>query len=93
MTALNERQSEALAELINIAFGLTAANLSEISGHRVRLDPPTISSHPIGGLAERLAVFERESWFPYARFSQDRFGRCVSVCESRRRRETQQYFN
>jgi chemotaxis protein CheC len=57
MTVLNERQAEALAELINIVFGLTAANLSEISGHRVRLDPPTISSHPIGGLAERLAVF------------------------------------
>jgi chemotaxis protein CheC len=57
MTVLNERQADALAELINIAFGLTAANLSEISGHHVRLDPPTISSHPIGDLAERLAVF------------------------------------
>jgi chemotaxis protein CheC len=58
MIALNESQSEALAELINIAFGLTAANLSEISGHRIRLEPPTISSHPIDDLADRLAEFE-----------------------------------
>jgi chemotaxis protein CheC len=59
MIGLNESQAEALSELINIAFGLTAANLSEISGHRVRLDPPTISSHPIDGLADRLAAFEK----------------------------------
>ena len=57
MTVLNERQADALGEIINIAFGLTAANLSEISGHHVRLDPPTISSHPIGDLGERLAIF------------------------------------
>jgi chemotaxis protein CheC len=59
MIALNENQAGALSELINIAFGLTAANLSEISGHRIRLDPPTISSHPIDGLADRLAAFKQ----------------------------------
>jgi chemotaxis protein CheC len=57
MTALNERQSDALAELINIAFGLTAAKLSEISGQRVLLEPPTIASHPIEGLAREMDVF------------------------------------
>jgi chemotaxis protein CheC len=57
MTALNERQSDALAELINIAFGLTAAKLSEISGQRVLLEPPTIASHPIEGLARDMDVF------------------------------------
>jgi chemotaxis protein CheC len=55
--ALNERQSDALAELINVAFGLTASKLSEISGHRVLLEPPTISSHPIEGLANDLDLF------------------------------------
>jgi len=57
MIALNERQSDALAELINVAFGLTAAKLSEISGYRVLLDPPTISSHPIEGLVKDLDLF------------------------------------
>jgi len=57
MIALSERQSDALAELINVAFGLTAAKLSEISGHRVLLEPPTISSHPIEGLAKDLDLF------------------------------------
>src|SRR5437868_4634108 len=57
MIALNERQSDALAELINIAFGLTAAKLSEISGHRVLLAPPTIASYPIAGLAKEMDVF------------------------------------
>ncbi len=57
MIALNERQADALAELINVAFGLTAAKLSEISGQRVLLEPPTIASHPIEGLARDLEVF------------------------------------
>jgi chemotaxis protein CheC len=57
MIALSERQSDALAELINVAFGLTAAKLSEISGHRVLLEPPSIASHPIEGLAKDLALF------------------------------------
>jgi len=55
--ALNERQSDALAELINIAFGLTAAKLSDISGHRVFLDPPVIGSYPIAGFAKEMDVF------------------------------------
>ena len=57
MIGLNENQSDALAELINIAFGLTAAKLSEISGHRVVLEPPIIVSHPIEGLAKDMDLF------------------------------------
>jgi chemotaxis protein CheC len=57
MIDLNDRQADALAELINVAFGLTAAKLSEISGQRVLLEPPTIVSHPIEGLAKDLDVF------------------------------------
>jgi len=55
--ALNENQSEALAELINLAFGLTGAKLSEISGHRLVLTPPVVASHRIGDLARGLDVF------------------------------------
>jgi chemotaxis protein CheC len=44
---LTEKQSDALAELINIAFARTAASLSDLSGHRVLLDVPTIDVRPI----------------------------------------------
>jgi chemotaxis protein CheC len=56
--ALREHHAGALAELINIVFRLTATKLSEISGRRVLLEPPTVSSHPIGDLAKTLADFE-----------------------------------
>jgi chemotaxis protein CheC len=57
MITLTERQADALTELVNIAFGLTAAKLSEISGHRVLLDPPIIAIHPIDALARELGLF------------------------------------
>ena len=54
---LNERQKDALAELINIAFSRTAASLSELTGHRVVLDVPKVAIYPIGELTTRLAQF------------------------------------
>jgi chemotaxis protein CheC len=57
VNALSERQADALTELINIAFGLTAAKLSEISGSRVLLDVPIISIHSIQDLAKELGRF------------------------------------
>jgi chemotaxis protein CheC len=57
VAALHEHHAGALAELINIVFRLTATKLSEISGRRVLLESPTVSSHPIAGLAESLAEF------------------------------------
>ena len=57
MTALTARQTDALTELINIAFGLTAAKLSEISGHRVVLSAPTIGIHPVHALIKELGPF------------------------------------
>ena len=57
MIALKARQTDALAELINIAFGLTAAKLSEISGCRVLLDAPIIGIHPMHALARELGPF------------------------------------
>jgi chemotaxis protein CheC len=40
--ALDTRQTDALTELINIAFGLTASKLSQITGSRVVIDVPTV---------------------------------------------------
>ena len=44
---LTDNQSDAMAELINIAFARTAASLSELSGHRVLLDAPNIEVQAI----------------------------------------------
>jgi len=57
MKALNARQTDALTELINIAFGLTAAKLCEISNYKIRLEPPVIAIHPTEALAAELGSF------------------------------------
>jgi len=57
MISLTERQADALTELVNIAFGLTAAKLSEISGHRVVLQAPILAIHPMDALARELRMF------------------------------------
>ena len=44
---LTEKQSDAIAELINIAFARTASSLSEMSGYRVFLDAPAVEVQPI----------------------------------------------
>ena len=54
---LNERQTDALSEFINIAFARTASSLSDISGRRVLLDPPNVGVHPIDELATELGAF------------------------------------
>ena len=47
---LTAKQNDSLKELINIAFARTGASLSELSGHRVILDPPTIGVFPLDEL-------------------------------------------
>ncbi|MBV9929108.1 MAG: chemotaxis protein CheC [Acidobacteria bacterium] len=54
---LSERQNDALAELINIAFARTGAALSELTGHRVMLNPPEVSVHPTLELSRALSKF------------------------------------
>jgi chemotaxis protein CheC len=54
---LTHLQRDALTELVNIAFGLTAAKLSEISSQRVVLAAPTVVVHPIDALARELGAF------------------------------------
>lgn len=57
MMELTERQRDALTELINMAFSRTAASLSELTGHRVLLEQPTVAIFPIEELSTALAEF------------------------------------
>jgi chemotaxis protein CheC len=52
---LSATQQDALIELLNIGFGRAAASLSQLTGHRVVLDVPQVSIHPISGLAPVLS--------------------------------------
>jgi chemotaxis protein CheC len=51
LTAL---QKDALIELLNIGFGRAAAALSQLTGHRVLLDVPQVTLHPIDEVGDRL---------------------------------------
>lgn len=51
---LNQTQQDALIELLNIGFGRAAAALSQLTGHRVLLEVPQVSVHPIGDLDRAL---------------------------------------
>lgn len=54
---ITERQSDALSELINIAFARTGAALSELTGHRVLLNPPEVAVYRTEELRGALAKF------------------------------------
>jgi chemotaxis protein CheC len=54
---LTERQSDALSELINIAFARTGAALSELTGHRVVLNPPEVAVYRTEELRGALGRF------------------------------------
>jgi chemotaxis protein CheC len=47
-------QQDALIELLNIGFGRAAASLSQLTGHRVVLEVPQVSVHPIEELSIAL---------------------------------------
>lgn len=51
---LNAVQRDALVELLNIGFGRAAASLSQLTGHRVVLDVPEVSVHPVHQLNQAL---------------------------------------
>src|SRR6185369_11380735 len=54
---LTEQQTDAVTELINIAFARTGAALSDLTGQRVLLEPPTVSVHLTSELNGELARF------------------------------------
>jgi chemotaxis protein CheC len=47
-------QQDALIELLNIGFGRAAASLSQLTGHRVLLDVPQVTIHPVEEVASAL---------------------------------------
>jgi chemotaxis protein CheC len=51
---LTAQQQDALIELLNIGFGRAGASLSQLTGHRVVLEVPQVSIHPIEDLSEAL---------------------------------------
>jgi chemotaxis protein CheC len=51
---LTQTQQDALIELLNIGFGRAAASLSQLTGHRVLLEVPQVSVHPIDELNQAL---------------------------------------
>jgi chemotaxis protein CheC len=57
---LTERQSDALTELLNIAFARTAASLSSLTGNRVEIDVPQVRVTPIADVEDLLAEFATE---------------------------------
>ena len=48
-------QHDALTELINIGYGRAASALSELTGHRVTLEVPRITVHPMEQVAPLVA--------------------------------------
>ena len=57
-------QQDALIELLNIGFGRAAAALSELTGHRVVLEVPEVSIHPIAALAPALRERQHSTTSP-----------------------------
>lgn len=51
---LTAAQEDALIELLNIGFGRAASSLSQLTGHRVVLDVPQVSIHPIATVRNAL---------------------------------------
>lgn len=54
---LTDQETDALTELINIAFARTGAALSDLTGHRVLLEPPSVALHLTSELHRQLARF------------------------------------
>ena len=51
---LTSVQEDALIELLNIGFGRAAASLSQLTGHRVLLEVPHVTIHPIDEVSAAL---------------------------------------
>jgi chemotaxis protein CheC len=57
---LTPTQQDALIELLNIGFGRAGAALSDLTGHRVVLEVPEVSIHPISALTPALRILSAE---------------------------------
>src|SRR4029078_3756870 len=56
---LTNDQQDAVTELVNIAFSRTAAALSDLTGNRVELTVPEVTSHPLTDLLPANGRFVR----------------------------------
>jgi chemotaxis protein CheC len=54
---LTDLQTDAVTEMINIAFSRAAASLSEIARNRVDLEVPDVRVHPISEVWDTLSMF------------------------------------
>ena len=73
MMKLTAVQEDALIELLNIGFGRAAASLSQLTGHRVLLEVPHVTIHPIDELSASFgARSSRPMWRACTRSSADR---------------------
>ena len=52
---LTAAQQDALVELLNIGFGRAASSLSQLTGHRVVLEVPHVSIHPVAAVGTVLS--------------------------------------
>ena len=52
---LTDNEKDALTELINIGYARAAGALSQLTGHRIRLETPRIAIHPIQELTGLLS--------------------------------------
>lgn len=57
---IDDKQKDAITEVINIAFGRAADSLSKITGQRVLLEVPKISIFPMSQLVEALSEYVKE---------------------------------
>jgi chemotaxis protein CheC len=60
MTLLAENQQDSLTEIINVAFSRAAASLSDLTQHRVLLNVPKVSIHPMNELQGILSEFVQD---------------------------------
>ncbi len=51
---LSESQKDALTELINIGYARAAGALSQLTGHRIKLEVPKVAIHPVQELTGLL---------------------------------------
>jgi chemotaxis protein CheC len=57
---LTSIQQDALVELLNIGFGRAGASLSQLTGHRVILEVPSVTVHEIAELSSALQQVIRD---------------------------------
>ena len=57
---LTSVQQDALVELLNIGFGRAGASLSQLTGHRVILEVPSVTVHEIAELSSALQQVIRD---------------------------------